>query len=441
MSSTGLCADESKKAALPDRIRWAASPHPDRVCLCVTADPSTSMAVSWRTDDSVTEAVAQVAVTDHGPSFVMTATTVPATSQLFTSNLGQSLRHEVLFTALKPATKYAYRVGDGANWSEWNHFTTAASSPEPFQVLYVGDAQNDIEALWSRVIREAYAAAPRAAFFIHAGDLVNTGGHDGHWGEWFAAGGFVQRMLPNMPAVGNHEYIKETEAEDSPRILTPQWEASFFLPENGLPELSESNYWFDYQGVRFVALNSNTKTTEQAAWLRQLLSRNPQRWTVVTFHHPLFSTRKGRDNKALREAWLPGFDECGVDLVLQGHDHTYARTGLVGVADTVDGADVSAVGHRVHTKRGAVFVVSVSGPKMYPLEPVTLNNRTAEDTQLFQVIEFSPTEIRDRAHTATGQLYGAFELTKDAAGMRTLVNQIPDFPPRSRPPEPEKPAE
>ncbi|MCA9064240.1 MAG: metallophosphoesterase family protein [Planctomycetaceae bacterium] len=431
----GPAADETRKSALPDRLRWAPTAIPDRVCLCMTATPATSMAVTWRTDVTVTDAVAQIAVADHGPGFANTAVTVSARSSTFESNLNESLRHEVTFSSLLPATKYAYRVGDGANWSEWNHFTTAAESPAPFQVLYVGDAQNDIEQFWSRVVREAFAESPRAAFFIHAGDLVNTGGHDGHWGEWFSAGGFVQRMIPGMPVPGNHEYIKETEADDSPRILTPQWRATFAMPENGLPDLPETNYWFDYQGVRLIALNSNTKTAEQAAWLRRILADNPQRWTVATFHHPLFSTRKGRDNKALREAWLPVFDEYGVDLVLQGHDHTYARTGLVSADDTKPDADVAAIGSRVQTKPGAVFVVSVSGPKMYPLEPVPLNNRTAEDTQLFQVIEFSEQAIHYRALTATGTLYDEFELTKTPDGERTLTNLIPDIQERRRPPE------
>ena len=50
----------------------------------------------------------------------------------------------------------------------------------------MGDAQNYILELWSRVIRNAYKTAPDADFFIHAGDLVDKGHEDIDWNEWFA---------------------------------------------------------------------------------------------------------------------------------------------------------------------------------------------------------------------------------------------------------------
>src|SRR5690606_40830927 len=58
---------------------------------------------------------------------------------------------------------------------------------------------------------------------------------------------------------------------------------------------------------------------------RSLLSHNPNKWTCVVFHHPIFSTKTTRDNKRMRETFKPLFDRYKVDLVLQGHDHTYAR--------------------------------------------------------------------------------------------------------------------
>ncbi|MFM8215573.1 MAG: fibronectin type III domain-containing protein, partial [Pirellula sp.] len=53
---------------------------------------------------------------------------------------------------LQPATKYAYRVGDGVNWSEWFQFRTASTQPEPFSFVYFGDAQNDLRTLVHLVI-------------------------------------------------------------------------------------------------------------------------------------------------------------------------------------------------------------------------------------------------------------------------------------------------
>ena len=118
---------------------------------------------------------------------------VPAETQKFKSDLGEANYHTAKLAGLKPGTKYAYRVGDGVNWSEWFHFSTASAEPKPFRFIYFGDAQNNIRSMWSRVIREAQQDAPRAAFFLHAGDLVNRANRDAEWGEWCGAGGLPER--------------------------------------------------------------------------------------------------------------------------------------------------------------------------------------------------------------------------------------------------------
>ena len=89
-----------------------------------------------------------------------------------------------------------------------------------------------------------------------------------------------------MPSPGNHEYGK---IEDGTRELSRHWRPQFTLPENGLPGLEETTYWLDIQGVRVVTLNSNRNQAEQAEWLDGVLADNPNRWTVVTHHHPIFS--------------------------------------------------------------------------------------------------------------------------------------------------------
>uniref|UniRef100_UPI0030C801F8 metallophosphoesterase family protein n=1 Tax=Enterococcus faecium TaxID=1352 RepID=UPI0030C801F8 len=66
-------------------------------------------------------------------------------------------------------------------------------------------------------------------------------------------------------------------------------------------------------------------TRFQGAWLDLLLQNSPSKWNVVTFHQPVFSASAGRDEPILRAEWLPVFQRNDIDLVLMGHDHTYAR--------------------------------------------------------------------------------------------------------------------
>ena len=70
---------------------------------------------------------------------------------------------------------------------------------------------------------------------------------------------------------------------------------------------------------------SHLPPREQKTWLEKVLKNNPRKWSIVSFHHPIYSASARRDNALLRNEWKPLFDRYGVDLVLQGHDHSYAR--------------------------------------------------------------------------------------------------------------------
>ncbi|MEZ5366204.1 MAG: metallophosphoesterase [Bryobacterales bacterium] len=224
--------------------------------------------------------------------------------------------------------------------------------------------------------------------------------------------GWIFGRLPSVPTPGNHEYEKNDVTQE--RTLSRHWRPQFALPRNGPEGLDETCYYLDIQGVRIVALNTNERQQEQAEWLDRLLSDNPNRWTVVTHHHPIFSAAEGRDNPELRELLQPIYDKHRVDLVLTGHDHTYARSNLT-VGANVQSGDA-----------GTVYVVSVSGPKMYELERKDWMQRAAEDTQLFQKIRIDGDRLRYESYTARGALYDAFELQKQAGAPNRMIQAVPD---------------
>lgn len=396
------------------------TPLPDRLILTLGGDPATTIDISWRTSTAAAKAVVEYVLADEFRGSSSSGGTrkrlvLEGESESFKSDLGECRQHTARISGLKPATMYAYRVGDGTHWSEWHQFRTASREPEPFTFVYFGDAQNAVRSLWSRVIREANQHAPRAAFMLHAGDLIDRANRDAEWGEWFGAGGWLNGMIPTIATPGNHEYSS---------LLSKHWRTQFSFPLNGPKGLEETTYWLDYQGARIVSLNSNEKVEEQVEWLRKVLT-DPARpkWTIATFHHPIFSAAKSRDNPKLRDAWRPLLEQHGVDLVLQGHDHAYNRSNL-------GGPDNVNVPEGVTRKNSnTVYVVSVSGPKMYPLQEEWKVPRVGSGVQLFQVIKVSPAAIRYEARTATGHLYDAFVLEKDAGGRSKLTNRIPDHPP------------
>ncbi len=404
---------------------------PDRVVLTWKSDPRTTQSVTWRTNTEVQHGYAQITAAPDGPIDLKQVLQAEAKTQKLTTDINEAHFHSADFVDLKPDAKYAYRVGDGVNWSEWFHFKTAPAKQEPFSFIYFGDAQNDIKSQWSRVIREAYSDAPKARFMLHAGDLINRAEADAEWGEWFHAGSFLHATLSCVAVPGNHEQAK---AEDGTRRLSHHWRPQFAFPEDGPVGLEETCYTFEYLNMRIIALNSNEKIEEQAKWLNSVLAKNKSPWVVCTFHHPVFSTAKDRDNAALRQTWKPILDTYRVDLVLQGHDHTYGRTGLETpsmLPETV--GNVSSGENQVDRTTGTVYVVSVSGPKMYNLQPSSVMKRVAEDTQLYQIIHVDGDNLRYEAKTAAGNLYDAFTLRKQVGKINELIEGSDLMEPRVRP--------
>lgn len=373
---------------------------PDRVVLNWANDPATTMAVAWRTSSAAKGTVGEIAVAEDGPDFKGKAVKVEGSKQMGPEG---ATYHMVEFTGLTPDRLYVYRVGDGEAWSEWNQFQTATREASPFSFVYFGDAQNDVRSMWSRVVRQASKEAPKADFYLHAGDLVNIPNSDKEWGEWYEAGGFINRMTPVIATPGNHEYTRGQ--------LSAFWRPTFALPKNGVQGLEETCFYLDYQGARIVSLNSNERLEDQAPWLDKTLAENPHPWSIVTFHHPVFSTASGRDNEKLRELWKPILDKHKVDIVLQGHDHTYGRmnlaTGLAGQDDP----------------SGTAYVVSVSGPKMYKANPREFIRKVGERTQLFQVIDINGSRLSYKAMTPTGKTFDAFDLVKRAGQRNELVEK------------------
>ena len=484
------------------------SPLPDRIVLTWEDDTSTTQSVTWRTDTSVKVGSAQIAVANSN-GWALKPETFQAETTRFKSDINEANYHSVTFRNLSPDTLYAYRVGDGVNWSEYLHFSTASDEPKAFSFIYLGDAQNQVRMHWSRVFREAFRDAPRAAFTLHAGDLVDFNDSDVQWGDWHQGPDWVNGTIPVIATPGNHEYRRigegprnerfwntkkgarievnmtsmeatsastratyklsflgpdkqagELEISDGGNILdaddgiksitgftdsdlvgtsfyaaplfdaqrqpgTPavstHWRPQFAFPIQDVPDpsLAETLYYIDYQGVRFISLDSNLDPDIQVPWLRGVLANNPNTWTVITFHHPIFSPGSDRDNPVLRKTWKPILDEYRVDLVLSGHDHAYSRTGLIDVnalTNVPDGYEKA-----YDPEIGTVHVVSVSGPKLYEITKGNYAKRVAQNTQLYQIIQIDGNELTYRAYEATGQLYDEFKLQKRKGAANLLI--------------------
>ncbi|WP_454879427.1 metallophosphoesterase [Sphingobacterium detergens] len=368
--------------------------QPDRIMLTWSDDPSSTQSVSWRTAGGSDKIIGQIAEEQSNPDFETKAQTVEGTRLYLERGKQQDTYNQVNFRNLKSATTYTYRVGDGIHWSAWNQFKTAEKSGD-FSFIYLGDAQNDLRSRWSRTIRRAFQQESNARFIVHAGDLINRSNTNEEWAEWYEGTGFIHQMIPAIPTPGNHEYRRDSTGH---LVLDPHWKVQFNLPKNGPEGLQDAVYYLDYQDLRIVSLNSqlimldSVAASAQEKWLESVLASSTKKWNIVVMHHPVYSTAKSRDNTILRERFKPILEKYGVDLVLQGHDHTYARGSL--------------------GRKRPVYLLSVAGPKMYESDSERWMDVATAQTQLYQVIKFRANKLYFASYKLNGQLFDSFELSK-----------------------------
>lgn len=390
--------------------------RPTQVMLSISGDPTTDYSVTWRTMIP-TSSIGEIIPVSADPKALSGAVSVVGTTREGYGEAGVLATHSVHFTGLLPATTYAYRVGDGTEggWSEWFHFTTAEGSTKPFSFLYFGDVQNDIRSLGSRTIREAFRRhGGEASFMLFAGDLVGRS-RDELWDEFFDAGQFVWGSLPSLPVPGNHEYYKDKRLPDGRRTFSLHWRDIYDLPSNPpMPKYQDRFYSLDYQGVRFVAIDSyqisedNPDLPQIMKWIEEQLRGGVGRWTIVFTHYPIYSCSEGRDSRAYRALLQPLLEHYQVDLVLQGHDHTYCR----GTGSDSKGAD---------RDRLPLYVVSVAGPKMYRLTDKRWADVMGEDRQRYQYIRVeSPSRLLFYSYDVSGTILDAFALIRGTDGRRSV---------------------
>lgn len=87
-------------------------------------------------------------------------------------------------------------------------------------------------------------------------------------------------------------------------------------------------YTFRRGTVQFFALdtNSNADWKNQLSWLEKELSLSNASWKVVFGHHPIYSSGQYGSNPDFIKTFTPVFQKYGVQLYINGHEHSYERT-------------------------------------------------------------------------------------------------------------------
>ena len=255
--------------------------------------------------------------------------------------------NHVTVTGLKENTTYYYTVEKNGVQGDVQTYKTDSFST--VKMLYVGDpqvgaskgqpqgegkliadsgaantaARNDAFA-WDRTLRIATEQNPDINFMISAGDQVNKTGQakEEEYAAYLSSG--VLTGLPVATTIGNHD------------SLNPDYMYHFNNPnatDYGTTEAG-GDYYYSYGDGLFIVLNTNNyNAAEHAEAIKEAVASDPDAvWRIVTIHQDIYGSgldHSDTDGMILRTQLTPIFDEYDIDVVLQGHDHTYSRTKLL----------------------------------------------------------------------------------------------------------------
>ncbi len=287
---------------------------PDQITITLPEDPTTGVVVQWRCDRTVGRSWIKYWAVNTADT-----TTMAAERQLLEDRQLRNDRYTSRFTAaledLTPGRTYYYVVGHDDAVSDTLRFTTADADNQ-FAFTWFGDVHNDEK--WGALLQRAAARYPHAAFYILAGDLVNTGLHGDDWDAFFGYSNGVFGQTPLMAVPGNHDSQDGLGASLYQNLLT--------YPKNGPAGLPAGlTYAFRYENALFLMIDVvSFPVAEQGDWIARQLEATDAVWKFVVFHFPPYTSEEPYPD--IVRNWVPLFDKYQVDMVMNGHFHYYLRT-------------------------------------------------------------------------------------------------------------------
>jgi len=242
--------------------------------------------------------------------------------------------------------------------------------------LYLVD-QTEGYAANLKVIRER-----KPDLVVIAGDIVETGGEQRDWNEFWRHNRELASQIPIVAVLGNHEYYGGPHdgqyQETSSQRAVDKYLTYFRNPSNQAVQARERGRYFrlDYGPVALLAVDGcnglphkSTRDSNhhlgsllrpqgdfnpgslQYAWLERQLrqAQCSQKFTVVVFHHCPYSSgvhalppgnEPGQDPQSglPLQVLTPLFTRYGVDVLLTGHDEMMERSEVPGLEIRPDGS-------------------------------------------------------------------------------------------------------
>ena len=319
--------------------------------------------------------------------------------------------HEITLEGLEPDMLYFYRTlsppeaeataaAAPSLSTDIRTFQTAGDPDDPIGFAVICDSQSQPEVV-RRVAEAIWEFRPQ--FVLLGGDLVTTGTNKRHWTEhYFPNMDPIASRVVVFPVLGNHEQ-NATHYYDYMHLPAPEY-----------------YYTFRRGNAQFFMLDTNKDVsagTEQYQWLDRELAASDATWKVCMHHQPPFSSDDDYGNdwkQPIRSATLGDtrakqlvtlYDKHAVDVVWNGHIHSYERTWMIRGGKPVE-------------KGGTVYMITGgAGGHLETFGPYrpAFQNRVRRGHHFCYVTCFGD-EFDIKAFDDQGQLFDHAVLRKSTAG-------------------------
>ncbi|HEV7301446.1 MAG TPA: metallophosphoesterase family protein [Tepidisphaeraceae bacterium] len=367
---------------------------------------SDAMTIRWFSESADAGTVALAG----GPTTIASSPALASALSYHSAEVGwphpaRPYAHSVRLTNLAPGTSYEYTVlQNGTPFT--STFRTAPAKTDSIRFAVYADSETEPESTGKRAAWTAPIGANRPAglndqyvvdqtegyrqnlaaiaarnpdFVAIAGDLVESGGEQRDWDEFWkhnaGAYGTLASRTPIIAALGNHEnYGGPGDLGGYTAVAanrsTDKFRTYFETPDNGATNAQHNGRYhrFDLGPITYITIDSSdggehgkaTDTnhhlsgsnapdympgSEQYAWLQSQLADAQQasQFTFVQFHHAPYSTgphglAPGAIDAGLdpqsgvpMRALTPLLSQYGVDAVFSGHDEMYEHSLVDGI--------------------------------------------------------------------------------------------------------------
>ena len=355
-----LCITFSRFTGAPAIPVFAQSSEPKSVFMNFGDNSQTGINFSWNTASKIKTGVVEYCQEDLFHGFTG-ANVLRVTAHSYEAKNDKDTRtiHKAELTNLKPGMEYVYRVGNGTDsFSPQSSFKTAGGDLKSFTFISLTDTQGESAKdylKYKNILDKALEKFPETSFLIHTGDMVDNGDRISQWDLFSGAAKAELMKLPIAPSVGNHEAFNKNNTNANTKNFVNTFNPTI-AKDTGAP--SGTVYSFDYGNAHIAVMNTqcgSKNLKKQAEWLKKDMTKSGKLWKIVALHRGPYGATY--DTTDIRRVWTPVFDEVGVDLVFQGHDHNYVRS--YPMKNKV----------RVKDGEGTVYMIgNTGGVKFYPLK-------------------------------------------------------------------------